>query len=237
MDRGTYTNHAKAWEFVEEYASARQHDLITMARRQAAATGFPHSSAMQAALLSMLVHLTSSRSVISVGTGNLVEVAALIDGLAGHGQLTAVDSSPEGAEAIKSSVRTISEATDTSLRVVHAQPGIFLPRLNAQDYDLIVVSGDAGNYPDTLAQSHRLLSEHGAIVFTDVLAYGSDPERGVFNPADRDAATVTMRDLLDRIADDDQFEDALIPVGTGICVAISCEGRLSPGEQLPPHRR
>ena len=241
MDRASYTNHAKAWEFVEEYASARQDGLVdglvATARDQALATGFPESSAMQASLLRLLVRLTSSTSVISVGTGNLVEVAALVDGLAGHGQLTAVDSSAPGAEAVKALVHTVAEASETSLRVVHARPGSFLPRLNAHDYDLIVVSGEVQNYLDTLDQSPRLLSEHGTIVFTDMLAYGSDLDRGVFNPADRDPTTVAMRDLLNRIADDDRLDHALLPVGTGVCIAVNCANGPSPHEPLPPHHR
>ena len=215
-------NHAKAWEFIEEYASTHATPFISLAAKQSQSIGLPRTSAMQASLLSMLVKLTNSKSVISVGTYNLVEVAALIEGLDGHGQLTAVDSSPEGADAVKALISSIGESSDTSLRVTQAKPGIFLPRLNAQDYDLIVVSGESSNYSDTLEQSHRLLAQHGTIVFTDVLAYdgtSDDADRGVFNPADRSTRTVAMRILLDALETDDTLDYTLLPVGTGVCIA------------------
>ena len=233
MDRASYMNHARAWEFVEAYASARTERFVAMAMEQARATSLNPSSAMQAALLSALVRLTNSASVISVGTGNLAEVAALIDGLDGHGQLTAVDSSLEGADAVRALIRSIGESSDTSLRAVHASPGIFLPRLNAQDYDLIVVSGQASNYSDTLEQSHRLLGDQGVIVFTDVLAFANthhethheshhdESPSGIFNPADRSVKTVAMRGLLDALDADERIEHTLLPVGTGVCIAFS----------------
>ena len=227
MDRASYVNHARAWQFVEEYASAHATPLISTAAELTRSAGLSHSSVMQASLLSMLVQLTNSKSVICVGTGNLTEVAALIEGLSCHGQLTAVDSSPEGADAVKALIREIGESSDTSLRVVHARPGIFLPRLNAQDYDLIVISGDSSNYADTLEQSHRLLTEQGTIVFTDVLASdgtGENTDQGMFNPADRSTRTVAMRELLDTLASDDLLVHSLLPVGTGMCIAHTADG-------------
>lgn len=129
---------------------------------------------MQAALLAVLVRLTNARSVIAVGTGSLVETLELVRGLDGEGQLTAVDSSAEGIALIRKSFDRIQDETDTTLRAVNATAGTFLPRLNANVYDLIVVAGDASNYASSFEQASRLLRPRGAIVFTDMLALEHD---------------------------------------------------------------
>ena len=147
MDHTTYENLAKAWDYVEEHATARQSNELKELRIAAQEAGMPQSAAMQAALLAVLVRLTNARSVIAVGTGSLVETLELVRGLDGEGQLTAVDSSAEGIALIRKSFDRIQDETDTTLRAVNATAGTFLPRLNANVYDLIVVAGDASRHP------------------------------------------------------------------------------------------
>lgn len=225
MDRATYTNHAKAWDFVEEYAQARETDTVAQARRHGNLADLNQSSCSEAAFLEQLVQLTAATSVISVGTGNLVAIAGLVDGLQGSGQLTAVDSSMQGANAIRALFHQLSEATATSLRVVNAKPSVFLPRLNAGDYGLIVVSGEPSNYADTLAQSTRLLVDGGVIVFSDALAMQSSSDGGVVNPADRTDTTVVTRALLNAIDTDESLRGVLLPIGTGLMMAIKHAAR------------
>ena len=70
----------------------------------------------------------------------------LINGLDNAGQLTAVDSSTQGIALIRKLFNRLSDDTETTLRAVNASAGVFLPRLNAENYDLIVVAGDPENY-------------------------------------------------------------------------------------------
>ena len=94
----------------------------------------------------------------------------LAHALDNKGLLTAVDSTAQGIALIRKAFAELQDETDTTLRAVNAPASVFLPRLNANDYDLIVVAGDAENYAATFAQASRLLRVHGVIVFTDVLA-------------------------------------------------------------------
>lgn len=221
MDKTSYTNLAKAWQFAEEHAIGRQTPELLAARERAEAAGFPQGSAAQAELLATLVRLTGAMSVIAVGTGSAVETLRLVDGLAGSGQLTAVDSSAQGIALIRTLFASLSDATQTRLRAVNAPAGVFLPRLNGDDYDMIVVGGDAANYADTFAQASRLLRGHGIIVFTDVFALETpDSTGGMLNPADRSAKAVAMRGLVDLVEADERFETTLIPTGTGLLIAV-----------------
>lgn len=224
MDRTQYTNLAKAWEFTEEHARERESDALTDTRTAADESGQLQGSAAQARLLGMLVRITGAASVIAVGTGSLVETLQLAHALDNKGLLTAVDSTAQGIALIRKAFAELQDETDTTLRAVNAPASVFLPRLNANDYDLIVVAGDAENYAATFAQASRLLRVHGVIVFTDVLAL-EDGQGGVINPADRSDNNVEHRDAQriqhriaiievqpggdNQAADDKQQEEAL----------------------------
>ena len=218
MDRTSYTNLAKSWEYVEDHAFSRQSAELNAIRTAAEEAGIPQGSAAQAELLRMLVRMLDASSVIAIGTGSVVETMQLINGLDNAGQLTAVDSSTQGIALIRKAFAELQDETDTTLRAVNAPASVFLPRLNANDYDLIVVAGDAENYAATFAQASRLLRAHGVIVFTDVLAL-EDGQGGMINPADRSDKAIAMRELLTTVEDDEGFESTLTPDGTGLLIA------------------
>ncbi|BAQ31721.1 O-methyltransferase [Bifidobacterium scardovii] len=221
MDKTSYTNLAKAWEYAEETAVSRQSETLAAARQQAEEDGFPQGPAAQAELLHTLVKLTGATSVIAVGTGSVVETLQLINGLDNAGQLTAVDSSAQGIVLIRSLFGKLADTTQTRLRAVNAPAGTFLPRLNGEDYDLIVVAGDADNYADTFAQASRLLKGHGAIVFTDVFALEApEANSGILNPANRNGKAVAMRELIETVEADERFDATLTPTGTGLLLAV-----------------
>ena len=145
MDRTSYTNLAKSWEYVEDHAFSRQSAELNAIRTAAEEAGIPQGSAAQAELLRMLVRMLDASSVIAIGTGSVVETMQLINGLDNAGQLTAVDSSTQGIALIRKLFNRLSDDTETTLRAVNASAGVFLPRLNAENYDLIVVAGDPEN--------------------------------------------------------------------------------------------
>ena len=153
MDRTSYTNLAKAWEFVEDHAFSRQSVELNAVRTRAEETGIAQGSAAQAELLRVLVHMIGASSVIAVGTGSVVETLQLVNGLENGGQLTAVDSSSQGIALIRTLFNHLSDEIQTTLRAVNAPAGVFLPRLNAETYDLIVVAGDPGNYDASFEQA------------------------------------------------------------------------------------
>ncbi|KFI91211.1 O-methyltransferase, family 3 [Bifidobacterium saguini DSM 23967] len=219
MDKAQYTNLAKAWEYTEEHARERELPSIAAVRERAEQSSQPQGSAAQAQLLAMLVHITGASSVIAVGTGSLVETVQLAHALNGNGQLTAVDSTAQGIAMIRKVFAELQDTTDISLRAVNAPASVFLPRLNANDYDMIVVAGDAANYAATFAQASRLLRAHGIIAFTDVLALSSD-NGGVLDAADRSAKATAMRELIATVEENDAFESTLTPDGTGLLLAV-----------------
>lgn len=220
MNKTSYTNLSKAWEFIESRALDAQRAVLQSTRATAESQDHEQGSAAQASFLKMLVKLTAARSIILVGTAAAVETIEIIDALEGKGQLTVVDSSADGAAFIRSIFNELDDESDTRMRVVNAAAGIFLPRLNADDYDLIIVTGDASNYTATYEQSQRLLKQGGITVFTDMLGFASsDSQGGLLNPVDRDPKTVELRSLLSTIETDEHIDSTLIAVGSGLLIA------------------
>ena len=95
-----------------------------------------------------------------------------------------------------------------------------MPRLNAENYDLIVVAGDAENYGASFEQAPRLLKKHGVIVFTDILAFDSATSAGgvlippIVTPIHCHAW------FAGTVESDERFVTALTPTGTGLLVAV-----------------
>lgn len=221
MDKRTYDNHAKAWVCIEDHEAAREPQSVRRARELATQAELSPCPASEGFLLAAFARMTKATSAIVVGTGSLVETAQLVDGLDGAGKLTAVDSSAAGVAAIRTFFSAIDDTTRTTLRAVNAAPAVFLQRLNGNDYDLIVVAGDASNYMPVLEQAPRLLRRGGAIVFTDALAMRAPHTKGgLTNPADRGEKAVLMRELLERIEDDERFTSAMTPTGDGVFIAV-----------------
>lgn len=221
MKRTSYANLARLWTAVEARAEEREPELTARIRRSAEERGIRQPPAAQGELLELLVRLLDAKSVIAVGTTDVVDILRLVNGLDGRGQVTAVDSSPEGIGLVRSVAGRLSGRTGTGLRAAKADPSVFLPRLNAADYDLIVVGGATANYAPTFAEAPRLLRAGGVIVFTDVMAL-SDADGdggGVPDPVDRSADTVAKRQLIDDVTEDERFDTALTPSGTGTLIA------------------
>ena len=185
MDRTSFENHARAWDWIETREFALEPDLVHEARTLMQEDNDPSVSACEGAMLSMFKTMSGASSVIVIGTGSLVQTARIACSLNDDDKLTAVDSTPQGHSQIKRLFRTAATMTRATLRTVNADPTQFLSRLNGDDYDLIVVCGDASNYPAAYEQAPRLLRRHGVIIFTDVLAMESpDSKGGLTNPAD-----------------------------------------------------
>lgn len=226
MNRTDYTNLAKGWEFIEDTAYTTETPTLHRLRRQCADTGFEQGSAAQAEFLAMQVRQLKARSVIVLGTGSVVESAHMLEALEEGdcevgGQLTAVDSSAQGTALIRRAFSGTQDGVRTKLRVVNAKPGVYFPRLNASDYDLIVISGENVNYDSALDHAHRLLKSGGELVMCDVLALDCEDSRGgLLNPADRGDKATHMRELLDETLQDERFSSCIVPIGTGLLLSI-----------------
>ncbi|MBT1167292.1 O-methyltransferase [Bifidobacterium simiarum] len=226
MNRTDYTNLAKGWEFIEDTAYAAEPPALHRLRRQCTDAGFTQGSAAQAGFLAMQARQLKARSVIVLGSGSVVESAHLLEALESNdpdvsGQLTTVDSSAQGTSLIRRVFSGVQDGVRTKLRVVNAKPSVYFPRLNAGDYDLIVINGENVNYESALDHAHRLLRVGGELVMCDVLAVDVEGSRGgLLDPADHGDKATHMRQLIDETLQDERFVSCIVPIGTGMLLSI-----------------
>ncbi|GGI12788.1 O-methyltransferase [Galliscardovia ingluviei] len=226
MEHNDALNLAKAWEYTDRLAASAEPAGIQDVRDDAIELGFSPTSAMQAQWLGMMAHLLQAESVLLLGTGNAVETAQLLIAMdsvgmqTAAGQLTVVDSSHRGAVLVRSVPARLEQPIRTRLRVANTSAQLFVPRLNAGDYDVVVIDGDLSNYEDMLDQAHRVLRDGGVLIVADAFAQRDEQSQGgVINPADHSSKAVLMRAFTEEIVHDDRFAVHVLPIGTGIIVA------------------
>ncbi|KAA8832061.1 O-methyltransferase [Bifidobacterium tissieri] len=240
MSGRDYSKLANGWEFIEDTAYDNESDLLHELRRQALDAGFEQGSAAQARFMAIQVRQIRARSVIILGTGALVETIHLIGALnalstATPGQLTAVDSSAQGTVLIRKAFNRMQDHTHVKLRVVNAKADVFLPRLNPGDYDMVIVTGDEQNYSGAFDHAYRLLRRDGVLMLCDALALhngasanpsprsqteASGQEHGGQRQNSQRDRALHMCQLIDDAFDDERFDSALIPVGTGMILSV-----------------
>ena len=126
MDRTSFENHARAWDWIETREFALEPDLVHEARTLMQEDNDPSVSACEGAMLSMFKTMSGASSVIVIGTGSLVQTARIACSLNDDDKLTAVDSTPQGHSQIKRLFRTAATMTRATLRTVNADPTQFL---------------------------------------------------------------------------------------------------------------
>jgi predicted O-methyltransferase YrrM len=78
----------------------------------------------------------------------------------------------------------------------------------------VFLDGDKVEYGEYLDQALRLVRPGGLIVFDNALWHDR-----VADAKQRDPETLAVRELLQRVANDEQLRPVLLPVGDGLLVA------------------
>ena len=157
--------------------------------------------------------MTEARAVVEIGTGTGVSGVWLLRGMRPDGVLTTVDTEAEHQRLAK---QAFSEAGITTQRV-RLIPGAaleVLPRLTDGHYDMVFADGDKHEYSAYLDEAMRLLKPGGIVAFDNALWHDR-----VADPAQRDAETVSIRELVRTVAEHDSLVPLLLPVGDGLLVA------------------
>ncbi|CAN5283836.1 O-methyltransferase [soil metagenome] len=200
-----------SWTFAEEFVS--EDDVLISARSRAKEVGVAPIGSGGGAALRFLAAVTEARAVVEIGTGTGVSGVWLMRGMRPDGVLTTVDTEAEHQRLAK---EAFTEAGIPSQRV-RLIPGAaleVLPRLTDGHYDLVFADGDKQEYPAYLTESMRLLRPGGIVAFDNALWHDR-----VADPAQRDAETVSIRELVRTVAEHDSLVPLLLPVGDGLLVA------------------
>jgi predicted O-methyltransferase YrrM len=166
------------------------------------------------AALRLLAATAGARSVVEVGTGAGVSGIYLLRGMPPDGVLTTIDVEPENQRAAREAFIEAGFRPNRA-RIITGRALDVLPRLTDRAYDLVLLDAESSEYDAYLGQAVRLLRRGGVLAVTDALWRGK-----VADPAQRDRATTTMRELVKRVRDDARLVPALLPVGDGLLLAV-----------------
>lgn len=200
-----------SWKYSEEFVA--EDEVLAAARARAEEVGVTPLGAGAGAALSFLAAVLEARSVVEVGTGTGVSGIWLLRGMRPDGVLTTVDVEAEHQRLAKQSFADARFASGRARTIAGAALDV-LPRLTDGHYDLVFCDGDKREYGAYLDEALRLLRPGGVVAFDNALWHDR-----VSDPSQRDDQTVAIRELGERVAEDEGLLPVLLPVGDGLLVA------------------
>lgn len=203
---------AQSWAYTEEFIT--EPEPVGLARARAEEFGISPISPAVGAALRLVAATMDAHAVAEVGTGTGVSGLWLLEGMRPDGVLTTIDVEVEHQRAAKEAYLAAG-IKSTRTRTISGRALDVLPRLADGAYDMVVLDADPTEAGDYLEQALRMLRSGGAIAVTDALWHDR-----VADPARRDEATVSMRELGKTVRDDERLLPALLPVGEGLLVAV-----------------
>ena len=200
-----------SWAYAEQFLS--EDDVLVAARKRAEQVGVVPIGPGAGAALRFVASLLDARAVVEIGTGAGTSGVWLMRGMRPDGVLTTVDVEAEHQRLAR---QTYLDAgfPHQRFRLIPGPALEVLPRLTDGHYDLVLCDGDKREYADYFSEALRLLRPGGVVGFDNALWHDR-----VADPAQRDEQTVAIRELGERVRDDERVLPVLLPVGDGLLLA------------------
>jgi predicted O-methyltransferase YrrM len=188
--------------------------VLQTARSLAGEVGLEAVSPGVGALLRLLAASGNAKAVVEIGTGTGVSGVWLLRGMRPDGVLTTIDVDNEHQRVAR---RIFLEAgyAPSRTRIITGRALDVLPRLADRVYDLVFVDADATECGACADAARRLLRPGGVLAVHGALAGGR-----ISDSAARDAATVTVREMVKAVREADEWIPALLPIGEGLLIAV-----------------
>ena len=203
---------AQSWRYVEEVTP--EGAAAAGARSRAVELDVEAVTPGTGALLATLAAAAGARHVVEIGTGAGVSGSWLLAGMPSDGVLTTIDVDVEHQRSARTAFAEAGVPTSRT-RTIGGRALEVLPRLANGAYDLVLLDADVADLQLLVEQAGRLLRSGGTLVVPHALWYDQ-----VADPARRDPATTAMRDVVRSLLDDEGWTTSLLPVGTGVLVAV-----------------
>ena len=204
--------NADSFAFSDSYVI--EDEVIVAAREKAAELGCVPVSAGSGALLRFVARAISARHVVEIGTGAGISTLWLLRGMADDGVLTSIDIELEHQRAARETL-SAADVPQGRYRLIAGRALEVLPRLTDGAYDLVLVAADKSEDSLYFEQALRLLRPGGVIAFDNALWHDR-----IADPAQRDAETVALRDLVTMVRAHEGLTPVMVPSGDGLLLAV-----------------
>jgi len=170
----------------------------------------------QGQFMTLLVELLGARRIIEVGTYTGYSALCMAQALPEDGQLICCDLSTEWTAIGVPYWQRAGVRDRIDLRIGPAVDT--LDRLIASDqvgcFDIAFVDADKTNYLHYYERCLALLRRGGLLMFDNTLWNGA-----VADPADREPDTLALRELNQKLHQDQRVSISLVPIGDGLTLA------------------
>ena len=184
--------------------------LLDAARTHSHEFGIAPVSQTTAKTLTLLARLLTPVAAVEVGTGVGTSTLSLLRGMPTAGILTSIDTNSTTQSAARDLV-DMAGIRPGRLRLMSGRAEEVLKRLAPAAYDMVFIDVEPGNLERMIQPSLRLLDSQGLLVINKTLLKGA-----VADPVDRSPRTQAARSMLNRIAEQENLERVLLPIGEGL---------------------
>ena len=204
---------------VEKYVSAMTRETPLAAELRKETARLPNGQMMTppdvAALLGLLVRIAGATRAIEVGTFTGYGSLAIASALPADGALICCDISETWTAIGKRYWQRAGVASRIDLRLAPATETLAkLAATEPERFDFAFIDADKGGYDAYYELCLTLMRPGGVIALDNMLWYGAVADSSV-----RDADTLALRALNEKIGKDARVDACLLSVGDGVMVA------------------
>jgi predicted O-methyltransferase YrrM len=199
-----------SWKFAEDFVT--ENEPIRDARARAEEMGIECVTASVGAHLAFLVSSLQAKAIVEVGTGAGVSGLHLLSG-SPTAVLATIDNEQENQAAARLAFADAGIATNRT-RVIVGKAVDVMSNMADAAYDLVFLDADRDSLEDQLREASRMLRPGGVVAIAHALWRDRVPD-----PAMRDDATNTYRDVLRFFDNNNDFITSLIASGDGLLLA------------------
>ena len=176
----------------------------------------PHmlSGHVQGRVLSMLSHMLRPKRILELGTFTGYSALCLAEGLAEGGKLVTIEHNDELEETIRRNFDRSPLSDRIELIIGDAVEIISNLRFKISNFDLVFIDADKREYCTYIEAVYPLVPIGGFILADNTLWDGH-----IIDPAyDKDKQTQGLRAFNEKIAQDDRFEQVIVPLRDGLTI-------------------
>jgi predicted O-methyltransferase YrrM len=199
-----------SWKFTEDFVN--ESSAIIEARARAEELGIECITPSVGSHLALLASASGAKAIVEAGTGAGVS-ALWLPSASKDSILATIDTQSEFQLAAKLAFKDAGIAANRT-RIISGKATEVMSNMADAAYDLVFLDADKQELESQLSQASRLLRPGGVVVISHALWRDRVPD-----PAMRDEATSSYRDILRFFKDHDDFISALSPVGDGLLMA------------------
>jgi len=171
----------------------------------------PHmlSGQVQGRVLSMISHMIRPKRILELGTFTGYSALCLAEGLAEGGKLVTIEHNDELEETIRRNFARSPLGDQIELRIGDCK--LVIGDL-VDTYELVFIDADKREYCAYLEAVYPLVPVGGFILADNTLWDGH-----IIDPAyDKDKQTLGLRAFNDKLAEDERFEQVILPLRDGL---------------------